>query len=158
VHEKKSHTRITTMTFQDYDTTDNNTIDTRDWKELKFTCRECGSHKLVKCLGGQVVYALVDEIIYKPEEYLDEKAYEEDESEEDNEDLEEEVADACVSVQTRPDGSELWDYGVDEANDSYSWFRCHQCGHVLRFEDGSPVETAEELVAWLKARSAIAEG
>jgi hypothetical protein len=137
------------MTFQDDDTTDNNTIDTRDWKELKFTCPECGSHKLEKCLGGQVVYALVDEIIYKPEEYVDEEGYEEDESEDDNEDLEEDVADACVSVQTGPDGSELWKHGVDDADDFSSWFRCYECDAVLCFKDGSPVEDDNDLVRWI---------
>ncbi len=137
------------MTPQDEQTTGKNTTDAQDWKELKFTCPECGSHKLVKCLGGQVVYALVDEISYKPEEYVDDEGYDGDEGEYEDEDLEEEVADACVSVQTRPDGTELWDYGADDANDFYSWFRCYECDHVLRFEDGSPVEDDTELATWL---------
>jgi hypothetical protein len=139
------------MTPQDEQTIGNSTPEAQDWKELEFTCLECGSHQLVQCLGGQVVYALVDKVSYKPEKYVDDEEYDEDEGEgeDEDEDLEEEVAEACVSVQSRPDGSELWDYGVDEANDFYSWFRCHHCNHVLRFEDGSPVEHDTELATWL---------
>jgi hypothetical protein len=137
------------MTFQDEDTVSNNTIESQDWKELKFTCPECGSHKLVKCLGGQVVYALVDEISYTVEECLEDEEHDGDEDQDEEMDLEEEVADACVSVQTRPDGTELWEYGVDDDNDFYSWFRCYECDYVLRFEDGSPVEDDTELARWL---------
>ena len=131
------------------------TTEDLDRKKLKFTCPQCGSHKLTMCLGGQVVYALVDEISYTLEEYVEDEEYlegEEDDGEEDEGeevDLEEEVADAFVTLQSRPDGTEPWDYGVDEANDSYSWFRCHQCNYVLRFEDGSPVEEDTELARWL---------
>lgn len=38
-----------------------------------------------------------------------------------------------------------------------SRYRCSR-GHELAKDDGTPVETSEELVAWLKARSAIHEG
>ncbi len=137
------------MTFQDEKTAGNNAADTQDWKELKFTCPECKSHKLVKCLGGQVVYALVDEISYTLEEYLEDEEHDGNEDQDEGEDLEEEVADACVSVQSRPDGTELWEYGPDDANDFYSWFRCHECDYVPRFVDGSPVEDDTGLARWL---------
>ncbi|MGB6065109.1 MAG: hypothetical protein WBG50_09885 [Desulfomonilaceae bacterium] len=141
------------MTFKDEETTSNNATEAQDWIKKEFTCPECASHKLVKCLGGQVVYALVDEISYTLEEYVEDEEYlegEEDDGEEDEDvDLEEEVAYADVSVQSRPDGTELWDYGVDDANDSSSWFRCYQCGYVLHFEDGSLVEEDYELARWL---------
>ncbi len=137
------------MKFEDDDFAEVIETDYTDWKELEFTCKECESHKLVKCLGGQVVYALVDKITYKPEEYVDDEEYDEDESEDEEMDLEEDVADACVSVQTRPDGTELWEYGVDDANDFCSWFQCYECDHVLQFEEGEVVEDDSALARWI---------
>jgi hypothetical protein len=115
-------------------------VDMTDWPQLTFTCPECGSHKLLKCLGGQVVYARVTEILYKKEEWGEEE-----------EDVEAEcdVEDAYVEVQSRPDGTELWDFGVDDASDHSSWFRCAECAYELAFEDGTPVETDTELAQCL---------
>lgn len=45
----------------------------------------------------------------------------------------------------------------DIAGRGISRYRCSR-GHELAKDDGTPVETSEELVAWLNARSAIHEG
>ena len=127
------------MTYQDEETTSNNATEAQDWKELKFTCPECGSHELDKCLGGRIGCAVVESIRYKLEEY-EADADEEEEIE---------IADADVSVQTRPDGSKGWFWGVDNQDDAYSWFRCAECTCTLQFEDGSPVEDDIGLARWL---------
>jgi hypothetical protein len=114
------------------------TVDMTDWPQLTFTCPECGSHNLLKCLGGHVVYALVTEIRYKREEW-----------EEEDTEAECDVENADVSVKLRPDGSEHWNFGVDDVSDYYSWFRCADCHHELTFEGRNPVETDIELAHWL---------
>lgn len=118
--------------------------DTGGWSQLTFTCPKCGSNRLIKCLGGRVVYGQVDEIHYKTEEW------EEDNEEDTEEALDEQdvtayddVEDAYVVVQSRPDGSEIWDFGVDNASDHHSWFRCAECDYEL------PVEDDIDLAEWL---------
>lgn len=137
------------MTFEDEDLPEVIEIDDQDWIEEGFKCPNCGSHILVQCLGGQVVYTVVDKIKYIPEKYIDDQEYDGDESEDEDEEPEVEVAHACVSLQSGPDGSDIWDYGVDDANDSYSWFHCFKCRYVPRFKDGSAVEDETELATWL---------
>jgi hypothetical protein len=127
------------MKSQEEQTIAINITETQDRKEPKFTCPECRSHELDKCLGGRIGCAVVESITYKLEDY-----------EADGEEVEEiEIADADVSVQTRPDGSEAWFWGVDNPDDAYSRFRCPRCCYVLRFEDGSPVEEDTDLARWL---------
>jgi hypothetical protein len=124
--------------------------DTDAWSQLTFTCPQCGSHKLLKCLGGQLVYGLVDDIHYKREEW-EENDEEGPEAECDEQDAggDDDVDDAYVVVQSRSDGSEIWEFGVDNASDHSSWFRCADCDYALAFKDGSPVEEDTELAQWL---------
>ena len=127
------------MTSRNEQTTGNNSAAASDWKELKFTCQQCGSHELQKCLGGRIGCAEVESIRYKPEEY-----------EADHDEAEDvEIADAEVSVESRPDGSEAWCWGVDNPDDACSWFRCPECCCELTFEDGSLVEDDTDLARWL---------
>jgi hypothetical protein len=126
------------------------TAEMQAWSQLTFTCPKCGSDKLLKCLGGQVVYAQVDEIHYKREECEeDDKGGAEAQFDGQNAVVGEDVEDAYVVVQSRPDGTELWDFGVDDASDHSSWFRCAECAYELAFEDGTPVETDTELAQCL---------
>jgi predicted RNA-binding Zn-ribbon protein involved in translation (DUF1610 family) len=127
------------MKSQDEQTIVINATEAQDRKEPKFRCPACGSHELDKCLGGRIGCAVVESITYKLEDY----------EADGDEDEELEIADADVSVQTRPDGSEAWFWGVDNQDDAYSWFRCAECGYNLRFEDGSRVEEDEDLAKWL---------
>jgi transposase-like protein len=126
------------------------TAEMQAWSQLTFTCPKCGSDRLLKCLGGQMVYAQVDEIHYKREEW-EETDEEGTEAECDNQDaiVYDDVEDAYVVVQSRPDGTEIWDFGVDNASDHHSWFRCAECDYELAFEDGSSVEDDMELAQWL---------
>jgi predicted RNA-binding Zn-ribbon protein involved in translation (DUF1610 family) len=53
------------MTEHEERRNENSTVEEADhgeWIKLEFTCPECGSHEVMKCLGGQVVYAVVDSI------------------------------------------------------------------------------------------------
>lgn len=108
-------------------------------KAEPFTCPECGSHELDMCLGGRIGCAVVESVSYQLEEYEADA----------DEDEEIEIADAEVSVQTRPDGSGAWFWGVDNPDDAYSWFRCAECIHELRFDDGTLVEDDIDLARWL---------
>jgi hypothetical protein len=149
---KKEEETMTEKSGNDVGVTKTETADTGTWSELTFTCPRCGSHKLLECLGGRVVYGLVDEIHYKPEEVESEEDNVEDteeELEEQDATIYDDVEDAYVLVQSRSDGTEIWDFGVDNASDHYSWFRCAECDYELAFEDGSPVEDAMELAQWL---------
>ncbi|MFC1833213.1 hypothetical protein ACFL2Q_00595 [Thermodesulfobacteriota bacterium] len=121
-----------------------------DWSELTFTCPKCGSHRLVKCLGGQVVYALVTEVLYKSGEFEgQDEEHTEAQCGAENDVEEDDIEDAYVEVLSRPDGSELWDFGVDDASEHYCWFRCADCDYVSSFEDGSPLEDDMDLAKWL---------
>ena len=120
-----------------------------DWSDLTYTCPKCGSHKLLKCLGGQVVYALVDEIHYKREERESEDEEDTGACADENTTLEDDIEDAYVLVQSRADGSEIWDFGVDDASEHCCWFRCADCDYVASFEDGSPVQDEMDLARWL---------
>ncbi|MBM3299332.1 MAG: hypothetical protein FJY85_05205 [Deltaproteobacteria bacterium] len=114
------------------------TADTEAWSELTFTCPKCGSHRLLKCVSdesGLADEAQVIEIHYKSKELED--------SDEDD------VEDAEVLVQLRPDLIGTWHLGVDDGPFLYFWFRCGECDYGLAFEDGSQVGDDMELAQWL---------
>jgi hypothetical protein len=136
--------RSLAMKTQEEQTIVINITETQDRKEPNFTCPDCGSHELDKCLVGRIGCAVVESIRFQREEH----EADEDEPHED-EDEEIEIAGAEVSVQTQPDGSEAWFWGVNNQDDAYSRFRCPRCCYVLRFEDGSPVEEDTDLARWL---------
>jgi len=131
----------TTMTEKreiDFENSTTDAADTSGWSQLTFTCPECGSNKLLKCLGdvrGQADHAEVVEIHYKRGEW-------EDADEDDVEDTE-------VLVQFGPDLIETWDLSGDEETFFHFWFRCAECDYKLVYEDGTWPADDEELVHWI---------
>jgi hypothetical protein len=148
----------TTMTEKREIGLENPTTDSADtggWSLLTFTCPKCGSHKLIKYLGGQLVYGQVDEIHYKleeevwedSEEDIEEEGIEEEDNEEECDEQDtnayDDVEDAYVLVKSKPDGTEIWNYASADASDNDCWFQCGECDYEL------PVEGDIELAKWL---------
>jgi hypothetical protein len=95
---------------------------------LKFTCPVCGAHKLLQVETQVEIHSEIEAV----HEIVWDNAAEK-----------QPVVALALDLLLRGEPS--------------TRYRCEN-GHELAKDDGTPVENAEELVAWLKARSAIAEG
>jgi hypothetical protein len=135
---KKEEETMTEKSGNDVGVTKTEAPDMTDWSQITFTCPECHSNRLLKCLGdvrGQVHHAEVVEIHYKRAEW-------EDSDEDDVEDTE-------VLVQLRPDLIETWDLSGDDESFFYFWFRCAECDYQLVDEDGRQPGDDVALAQWL---------